>query len=249
MYEGVFGRVVTCGPKPSSFNKNFKPDIIFEVESGHFSYECLGIAMDTFPGYRGYVYGNDDMIINWWNFRNLDLNKIWQGSRIVDFRQDAYGSPIRNWIWWKTEMGLSACQNFYTDLLRLGNASLIDHYTRNGKGRPRCGKGWTDFFYVPAALAPQFRQLSTIAYKNKLYLEIAVHNILRCLDLESNFIVLDGVYLPDIGIKECDEVTFWKFYNSRHAFIHPFKLNLHLKYQRKEFKTRILSLRDRLLAC
>lgn len=34
----------------------------------------------------GYMSGNDDMIINWWNLVNYDRNKIWEGSAKVEYK-------------------------------------------------------------------------------------------------------------------------------------------------------------------
>ena len=33
------------------------------------------------------MYGQDDMIINWWTFTELDRTKIWHGTKVVDWRQ------------------------------------------------------------------------------------------------------------------------------------------------------------------
>ena len=33
-------------------------------------------------GFRGYLYLNDDMIVNWWNFLQLDKDKGWLGATL-----------------------------------------------------------------------------------------------------------------------------------------------------------------------
>lgn len=56
MYDGVFARIVTCGPEASKLGSAFKPDIVFEVVSGHFSYRCVGLAVEKYPGYEGLFF-------------------------------------------------------------------------------------------------------------------------------------------------------------------------------------------------
>ena len=94
---------------------------------------------------------------------------------------------------------------------------------QNGKGKARCGKGWSDFFYIPARFSSQYRALDAIAYRNSLFLEISVTTILRCLDIEENFEKTGGVYLPDLNAGT-DSVTFWSIYNRFIIHIHPFKM-------------------------
>lgn len=242
LYEGVFARVVACGPAPTVFLDNKQPDIVFDVEQGHFSYHCLALAMEKFPNYKGYFYGQDDMIINWWTFTENDRDKIWHGTKVIDWRQDAYGKILKpDWIWWKSYMGIEACQKYYTTLKSLAASSkknfvgfdgkkALDLYLKNGGNKPRCAKGWSDFFFIPGHFAQHYRNLSHIAYNNKLYLEIAVHNILRSIVGIDDFLLVDGVYMPDKGLQGFTTDAFWKLYNHQIAFIHPYKFNTDERY-------------------
>ncbi len=94
----------------------------------------------------------------------------------------------------------------------------------NGNGIPRCAKGWGDLFYVPGRFAQQYIALSDIAYKYRLFLEIAVNTIIRSLDRIEHFEFLNGTYLPDLYIGTASE-SFWKIYNTKLTFIHPIKWN------------------------
>ena len=180
----------------------------------------------------GYLYGNDDMIINWWNLIGRDQNKIWQGAQIVDFTQTLDGKINQKWIWWNSYMGLTACRKFYREIIEKSETSpyfdsMYQVALRNGNGHPRCGKGWSDFFYIPGRFATAFVELSDIAYKHKTFLEIAVNNILRSLDLTENFEQINGVYLPDLGVENNNPLLFWeKYYTHQLTFIHPFKFKV-----------------------
>lgn len=200
------------------------------------------------------MYGNDDMIINWWNLQDKDKNSIWQGAETVDFSQKSNKTELRSqWLWWKSEFGLSACQQFYADLQKLAKTSTEDEISYrtalyNGKGILRCGKGWSDFFYIPSRFSTRFVTLSKLAFRRHLFLEIAVNNILRSLDDAKNFEILKGKYLPDVGITKNHPKIFWRHYDLNQTFIHPFKMNdQQSKYNMDMLNTNVIQLTKRLL--
>ena len=181
------------------------------------------------------MLGADDMIINWWNLLKINKSKIWEGAP-TDFRQDAYSKVILRpeWIWWHKSIGIPACQEYHQELVRLahlqatGLSQIIDAnfalqtYIQNGNGKARCGKGWSDFFYIPHRISRQYRVLDNIAYERRLFLEMAVTNILRSLDLAENVVNINGVYLPELGLAPTSD-SAWRTYNRNISFIHPFK--------------------------
>ena len=60
-----------------------------------------------------------------------------------------------------------------------------------------------------------------------LFLEITMPMIFRLIDLEKNFEYINGLYLArKFGLPvEKRAEYFWKVYNKKLAFLHPFKLN------------------------
>ena len=132
-------------------------------------------------------------------------------------------------------MGLKACQKYYVELTRLARNDTTDFnankvlqiYLENSKGKAICGKGWTDMFYIPGKFAKNYVKLSDIAYKSKLLSEIAVHNIMGTLDKIENIELLNGTYLPSIGIFDLSARSFWKTYELNMTVIHPVKFNTH----------------------
>ena len=90
-------------------------------------YYIIVNAISHFVLCLGYMYGQDDMIINWWTFTQLDRLKMLHGTKVVDWRQDAYKSIIQpQWIWWTSYMGIEACRNYYSHLKRLSRRSSKD---------------------------------------------------------------------------------------------------------------------------
>ena len=72
-YEPVFAKVVFCG----EIERKDLGIIKINENRGNQGYGCLAAAMKLFPNYKGYFYGNDDLIINWWNLKRFDINKLW----------------------------------------------------------------------------------------------------------------------------------------------------------------------------
>ena len=172
------------------------------------------------------------MLVNWWRLLDFDRNKVWQGPATVEFDQDAYGEIInKGWMWWEYPIGLPACRKSYERLQHIAeeendfNAkTALEIYLKNGNGQPRCGKGWSDFFYVPKRVAKTAQRLLEIYDENKLFLEMAVMNVLHALDEKKNFEIVKGIFLPDLWLNNpADGKEFWGVYNATITFVHPFK--------------------------
>lgn len=239
LYDNVFGKVISCGP-PSKDGKS-GPDLLIKYKIWYYRYTCVAMAMQKYPKFKGYLYSNEDVIINWWNLLDLDRNKVWQ-SGIVDFRQDAYGPIVnKNWMWWNSKNGIDACRKYYLTLVNnykndTDIKQALLNYLKNGNNTARCAKGWADTWYVPARYSQMYIKLSAIAHQHQLLLEIASHNILRSLDLEANFEYLNGTYLPDLGVFGISAKAFWMNYNMNLTFIHPIKYHT----ADREFTMRLL---------
>ena len=161
-YKDAFPHIAVCGPKASAEYQILAVDM---GPRGYYSYECLGAAIRLHPGYRGYMFVNDDMIVNWWNFAKLSKEKIWQGSKIDQrVAHEMNRRPIRDdWMWWRKESGLKNCEKAYQKLVALTNRSLgfpnihikklLNTHYRNGKNRTLCFRTWSDFVYVPGRLS------------------------------------------------------------------------------------------------
>eukprot|EP00794_Sanderia_malayensis_P015378 gene15378-16961_t len=230
LYRDTFPNIAYCGPTAS---EEYKIDIVLKNHGGLTAYHCLGRAVRYFPRYKGYFYINDDMIVNWWNFADFDMNKIWQSSLIEN------GHPLRRggfqnityktkWVWYNSSYGIEQCNKTLLEIKDLKRRNwqpepMLRNLIYNGNGRTYCSKGWSDVFYIPGIYAEAFADMSEIFYKNQVFLEIAVTTMLRLLDKEENTIKLTGHYLPDMG--KSDGMAFWTHYRTDIKFMHPFKFH------------------------
>jgi len=232
LYNGIFGRVISCGPMAKPGKR--QPDIVYRgnatwkgVPTWYYRYTCLNLAYMKHPNFKGYLYSNDDVIMNPWNFLHFDKRKLWQGNDI-DWNQ-TINKPIVNpkWLWWKTRFGLKACEKYWSALKVLSKKDLsfknsFHKFLTNNNGISKCGKGWADTWYVPKRLMKMFIKLSIIAKKSELISELAIHIIFASLDLKKNIENLHGIYLHDVRTAN---INLWLVYNLNLTFVHPVKYN------------------------
>ncbi|KAK3744385.1 hypothetical protein QZH41_002697 [Actinostola sp. cb2023] len=192
-YKPAFPNMVFCGPLDRSAGSSV---MTVDIYRGVLGYECLGKAMRQHPGYEGYFYINDDVILNYWNFYDFDKSSIWQSPNVFT-STSMYGNIEDQWYWWRSPYGLPNCRQAYEHLtnVSLGNEALRI-LKENGNGSLRCYSGRSDVLYIPKKHAQTFSVLSFIFYNHRVFLEIAVPTILRIIERESNIRHLSGYYIP-----------------------------------------------------
>ena len=151
-YEGAFPQIVVCG----SLDSNIYDIMVVEHFKGYFGYECVGKAIRLHPGFRGYLYLNDDMIVNWWNFLKLDKDKVWLGATLDPQKGFEVNSrPIpREWKNWRYPKAAECCEAAFREIQSnklIGSKAMAVH-NRNTLDKTLCLKVWSDMFYVPGRL-------------------------------------------------------------------------------------------------
>ncbi len=228
-YKPVFQTYVFCGPE---FDKSGQYDIIKipqrKEEYGYYGFQCLVEAIRRHPGYTGYLYVNDDMIVNWWNFLSLDKTKIWFGAPKFSFiAGHVMGSKPS--FWWKRADCGNRCSQTFSIMeknIRFNKTSMFQVYFKNSENKRICIAGLSDIFYIPAKHAKQFEMIGQTFYANLVFLEVSVPMSLVLLDEISNMLFIDGMYLQrKYGwggwTKNTDRA--WKEYNYDMYFLHPYK--------------------------
>lgn len=236
LYKPAFPQVIFCGPPHNSS----RPGILsVDVYRGILGYECLGRAIREHPGYKGYFYISDDVILNYWNFPDFNREKIWESS--FSFGSTPVYEPANtNWYWWVSPYGLNNCRRACEDVanMNFGPKKLNVKYHlntlfKNSNGTLRCFSGRSDILYIPQKHAKAFSILSETFYERKVFLEIAIPTMIRFLERNENIGHLPGYYIPGDVRRGDPRVTdsrfFWFVYFPKNKlwFIHPFKLHQH----------------------
>ena len=236
LYRPAFPHLLFCGPPHNTTRSGI---LIVDVYRGILGYECLGRAIREHPGYKGYFYINDDVILNYWNFLDFDRGKIWESS--FSFGSTPIYEPANsNWYWWISPYGLNNCRRACEDVANMNSGPKklnvkyhISALFKNSNGTLRCFSGRSDILYIPYKHAKAFSILSEIFYERKVFLEIAIPTMIRFLERNDNIGRLPGYYIPGDVRKGDPRVTdsrfFWFVYFPKNKlwFIHPFKLHQH----------------------
>eukprot|EP00794_Sanderia_malayensis_P014167 gene14167-15646_t len=236
-YRPIFQKYVLCGPE---FDKTGRFDIIKipqpKKEYGFYGYQCLVEAIRrNNKGYSGYFYVNDDMIVNWWNFLQLDKTKIWFGNKKFQFENGGHahghvmGAKPSPWSRTKADCGNRCSQTFASmeQSTRFNNTGIFQTYFKNSGNKRICIGGLSDVFYIPARLAAKYQLVAQAFYENLVFLEVAVPMSLVLLDDISNMVFFEGLYLQvKYGWSDWTLNTdiAWKEYNYDVYFLHPYKL-------------------------
>lgn len=230
LYQNAFPNIYICGPNVSESY----PVKQLPIYKGYFAYKCVAEAISLNDKYTGYLFLMDDVLLNFWTLLDLDKSKLWEGPKQPI--QVGTFKPPDSWYWWNSRWGKDNCQRAFDELSFLANESVhnqimvsgfLRNLQRNGGGRYRCHRGRSDIFYVPQRLAIEFTFLSSVFYKYKVFLEIAVPTMFRLLDVSLNFETLTGYYMPGrVGeLPVTDSRYLWTLYNEDLNFIHPLKLH------------------------
>ncbi len=232
-YKPIFQKYVFCGPQ---LDKSGKYDIIKiphpdKEQYGFYGFQCLVEAIRRHPGYTGYLYVNDDMIVNWWNFLSLDKTKIWFGAPKFDFSGGhVMGSLSPDTYFWQRANSAYRCSETFADMEKtslFNKTSMFQIYFKNSNNRRICIGGLSDIFYIPEKHAKQFELIGQKFYDDFVFLEVSVPMSLILIDDISNMIFIDGIYLQRIygWGKQWKQNTrrAWKEYNYDTYFLHPYK--------------------------
>lgn len=229
LYKHVFPHYVFCGPERDPSNRyNIIVVAHPDMQRGFYGYQCLAYAIKEQPGFAGYLYINDDMIINWWTFLDLDKTKIWVSHKVKmeESTQIGYAAKTK---WWKRANAAERCTEAFQFIeTEEKNSQLLKQYFKNTHNERICVNSWSDIFYVPAEHSKDFAMLSTIFYDHLVFLEAAVQTVLFFLDDSDNTVLLNGLYLPEkfgYSVDYSLPGIAWQVYDRDISFIHPYKLD------------------------
>ncbi|KFH71705.1 hypothetical protein MVEG_02000 [Podila verticillata NRRL 6337] len=179
-------------------------------------------AMETHPGYKGYLHTNDDVILNVHQLPNYDTDKIWKAipRQILDIHDRTKDCPDDWWIWkWRT-------QGMWNDttLFKPEQRERIANFT--GVPGPTDVKAWADAFYVPGRLTSEFVPLMHKMKEHKMHLELSVEVVLLAIESTTNWVPWKEEYLWDKWRPKDHMRSKWKdFLKPGLGMLHSVKLS------------------------
>lgn len=175
---------------------------IVYTRNGYYLSRWIKDVMINYPGYEGYIFTQDDVLMQFWNYLNLDKNKIWFGATTPWYQHyDAEPSfskehPHKKFLsvnqttdskyegWFNTECGMPQMKNVYTRLSELGldkeKAMLTANFKENGAAH-----AFVDLFYIPGRFAGKIQRLCNLY--DRVFCEISIPTMLGSVDHIQNW--------------------------------------------------------------
>ncbi|MGC2310563.1 MAG: hypothetical protein WA432_03020 [Candidatus Babeliaceae bacterium] len=227
----------------------FFSNIVFYGESSHpqvtavpthMGYLLAYVVHDVlikYPSYDGYLFLEDDCILNVWNCLSLNLDKIWlpgfsnkvnevclENSSFIANLKD--GTNANTW-WWRAEWGIGPTKKAFSPL----SAHDLEMIEKNA-GKNNAVGAMADMFYIPGRFSNDVVRLADV-FKD-VFVEIAIPCILCCLDLKENWERTSILW----GVADSIVQSHWPML---FICVHPLKLSLQKNRNliRKVFNTMI----------
>lgn len=212
----------------------FFPNIVFYGEKadprvtalpthiGYYISDLLADVITKHPHFEGYLFLEDDCVLNMWNCFSLDLNKIWilpnfnRNVNTPDYHIDFFianvitGHEGSKWGWGFAH-SYEPAKNAYQTLLPQ-DVAILEHNI----GYKNICSASADMFYFPGRLSKELLRL-TSHFKN-VYIEIMVPTMLACLDYKENWEKVTIIW----GLHDSYLHVNWPH---EYTCIHPLKLS------------------------
>ena len=209
-------RVVSNGLRPGGW---------FSYHSVRVAWEYIGF--DYCDRYIGVLFMNDDSYVD-----PLNLNDMNTSYSYYETTRNHRENGV--WQWWRNKKyeGHSFEEAFNNTIQIINSNPVL---------RNECGKwmwtstshGWSDFFYVSREQIPLFFDYESIMFENKVFLEIAVYNIMKCITKHA--------------INSCNHIGC-VLSDYEYLHIHPFKYSRTInRITALQYMTRNFSRYDRVL--
>jgi hypothetical protein len=223
----MFPNIVFYGEMPSSeltaSAKSFlKAVVLIPTESGFFLSRILADVKERYPNYKGYIFMQNDVMMNVWNFSRLDKKKIWfapnclvspnaiPASWDMNFdRTKTYLEFVRPeseyCAWFYKPFGLPALEK----ILPLLSQNHL-HMLSSNLGKNIAIARVCDMFYIPQKLMNDASFLGKL-FEN-VFSEISIPFILCCLDHFQNWEFLKSVRFTEespASYSQCPVIADW----------------------------------------
>ncbi len=253
-YKPIFPNYIICGPDRDKTGKHPVVKIPQrKSEYGFYGYQCVVEAIHRHPGFDGYLYINDDMIVNWWNFLKLDKKRLWFGEQFAATEGYTMGTDPPFWFK-RADCGRRCAESFESmkKSSRLNRTNTWNIYSKNTNNKRICVAALSDIFYIPGRFAENFKLIAQEFFDNLVFLEVAAPMTLIMLDDKSTFTTLNGMYLQKKygwGTWTGNSKRAWAEYNYKLHFLHPYKFTGENRQKNTgEFESKVIQISEKIQA-
>ena len=220
----VFPYIHFCGPLTPEEEK-YRSDVhVLALENGWFQYRCLLSAIDKYPGKRGYLGSNDDLIINWWQVEQFDFDKVWL-EPCKRFANISKSGLIRN------VFEPNVLEDGLGDPFPHGKAALLRAYMNTSQayrekltaytgGVDVYCEGDPDFIYLPLQVANEFSQVVKPFNDANVSFIYIYHSVVRGIVSDNDIVKPNGVWMWGVPQRK----QWAQLYKETSTICHPLKL-------------------------
>ncbi|KAF9969163.1 hypothetical protein BGZ73_008603, partial [Actinomortierella ambigua] len=191
IYKGYFPNIQFYGPEVP---ENLK-DVVVEMphDAGFTSsYQSIADAVERFPKYRGYLYTNDDTLLNVYQLAGFDQDKVWK--QVPDPIKDVHDlskAPPDDWFHWPKPEGRKMWEDA-TSLTAEQKARIAKFSKVDG---PVDVRAFADAVYVPARIGQELAGVLKQFAKHNMFLELALGLALVAVEPTENWVSWKETYL------------------------------------------------------
>ena len=237
LYGPHFEHIVFYGDVDNQRPQNQVPDGVYPVHtrSGKVQEQSLVLAIQQYPGYRGYLFINDDIAMNFWRFERFDKDKFWEGlnprlkhdpPEVMTFVRDLFDvhykqdhQPIQ-WLFRNKFFGREHLRKIFACLpeVLLDNLATDTGSWTHWPGLP------ADSMYVPGKWAAHFARIGQYFYEYKVWFDIAFPTMTRMLVRSSDIEKFKAVYLGEPH--DVSRIHYQEYIQQENVdFVHTIKLS------------------------
>ncbi|XP_068660182.1 probable glycosyltransferase STELLO2 [Aristolochia californica] len=215
LYGRIFKTVVIL-----SEDKNL--DLAVEYGQLWQAYKYLPKIFDRFKGADGFLFLQDNMILNYWNLLQADKSKLWITNKVSE-----------SWTTFSMKTNMSAWFTQQAELVKKVVSSLPAHFQVSYKGSmdetslTLCS---SEIFYIPERFIGDFVDLVSLVGDLEVHHKIAVPMMFMAMDSVSNF---DSDALKTIVYKRDPEVSDpVRIYSAQVPAVYPWNVSSEADFMR-----------------
>ncbi|KAG0248896.1 hypothetical protein DFQ27_000545, partial [Actinomortierella ambigua] len=183
IYKGYFPNIKIYGPKVPDHLKDIVTEISYD--KGYTSYRNIADAIDKYPDYDGYLYTNDDTLLNVYQLAELDQDKIWKmvPDRVEDVH-DLTKAPPDSWPHWKNLRTMDMW-NDPTSFTTEQRERIAKFSNVEGQANVRA---FADGVYVPGRVSKELAEVLRKFLKYEVFLEVGLGLALIAVEPTENWV-------------------------------------------------------------
>ncbi|URE24235.1 hypothetical protein MUK42_15757 [Musa troglodytarum] len=205
------------------------PDLTVEYGQLAEAYKYLPKVFKKFQGAEGFLFLQDDMVLNYWNLLQADKEKLWITDKAITF------FDLFSWLHFVPESWVSVSTEGKTSDWHVNQATLVNqivdkfpvHFQTSYKQSTTEGRliiCGSEIFYVPQRFVGDFIDLVEIIGDQSIHHKVAVPMIFLAMDAPENF---DSSALATVvykaGLSAND--SFTSYYTANVPAIYPLKVH------------------------